>query len=123
MAKLDRLLKRFFQIKAMKPLMGLGEPLAPVIANTTPVLELIATEASNLRTHRGHATELGGRCRRRSKACGRGEKERARTDCDFGKSAARESDTLGRPDAAGSVAEDLSGAISFSRLSHGVVRL
>ena len=31
MAKLDRLLKRFFQIKAMKPLMGLGEPLAPVI--------------------------------------------------------------------------------------------
>ena len=46
MAKLDRLLKRFFQIKAMKPLMGLGEPLAPVIASTTPVLELIAAEAS-----------------------------------------------------------------------------
>ncbi|MGC2010679.1 MAG: hypothetical protein WA693_06450 [Pseudolabrys sp.] len=29
MAKLDRLFKRFFQIKAMKPLIGLGEPLAP----------------------------------------------------------------------------------------------
>ena len=60
MAKLDRLLKRFFQIKAMKPLMGLGEPLAPVIANTTPVLELIAAEAPTSPDHRGEATELGG---------------------------------------------------------------
>ena len=59
MAKLDRLLKRFFQIKAMKPLMGLGEPLAPVIANTTPVLELIAAEAPTSPDHRGEATELG----------------------------------------------------------------
>ena len=60
MAKLDRLLKRFFQIKAMKPLMGLGEPLAPVIANTTPVLELIAADASTSPDQRGEATELGG---------------------------------------------------------------
>ena len=60
MAKLDRLLKRFFQIKAMKPLIGLGEPLAPVIANTTPVLELIAAEAPTSPDHRGEATELGG---------------------------------------------------------------
>ena len=60
MAKLDRLLKRFFQIKAMKPLMGLGEPLAPVIASTTPVLELIAAEAPTSPDHRGEATELGG---------------------------------------------------------------
>ena len=59
MAKLDRLLKRFFQIKAMKPLMGLGEPLAPVIANTTPVLELTA-EAPTSPDHCGEATELGG---------------------------------------------------------------
>jgi hypothetical protein len=54
---------------------------------------------------------------------GRGEKESARADSDFGRSAVRELITLGRSDAAGSVAEDLSGAISFSRLSHGVVRL
>ena len=59
MAKLDRLLKRFFQIKAMKPLMGLGEPLAPVIANTTPVLELTAAEAPTSPDHCGEATELG----------------------------------------------------------------
>ena len=60
MAKLDRLLKRFFQIKAMKPLMGLGEPLAPVIASTTPVLELTAAEAPTSPDQRGEATELGG---------------------------------------------------------------
>ena len=60
MAKLDRLLKRFFQIKAMKPLMGLGEPLAPVIASTTPVLELTAAEAPTSPDHCGEATELGG---------------------------------------------------------------
>jgi hypothetical protein len=44
MAKLDRLFKRFFQIKAMKPLMG--EPPAKAVASTTPVLELTATDAS-----------------------------------------------------------------------------
>ncbi|MGC1775691.1 MAG: hypothetical protein WA732_20235 [Pseudolabrys sp.] len=47
MAKLDRLFKRFFQIKAMKPLIGLGEPLAPALANTKPVLELAATVKSS----------------------------------------------------------------------------
>ena len=47
MAKLDRLFKRFFQIKAMKPLIGLGEPLAPALASTKPVLELAATVKSS----------------------------------------------------------------------------
>ena len=60
MAKLDRLLKRFFQIKAMKPLMGLGEPLAPVIVSTTPALELTAADAPTSPDHRGEATVLGG---------------------------------------------------------------
>jgi hypothetical protein len=60
MVKLDRLLKRFFQIKAMKPMMGLGEPLAPVIASTTPVLELTAAEAPTSPDHCGEAAELGG---------------------------------------------------------------
>ena len=44
-AKLDRLLKRFFQIRAMKPLIGLGDPAAPALASATPVLELTATDA------------------------------------------------------------------------------
>jgi hypothetical protein len=48
LAKLDRLLKRFFQIRAMKPLIGLGDPAAPALASTTPVLELTAaTDAPN----------------------------------------------------------------------------
>ncbi|MGB8619976.1 MAG: hypothetical protein WCD65_20995 [Pseudolabrys sp.] len=57
MAKLDRLFKRFFQIKAMKPLIGLGEPLAPALANTKPVLELVATDASKAPDVSGHTTE------------------------------------------------------------------
>ncbi|MGB8304148.1 MAG: hypothetical protein WCE36_09730 [Pseudolabrys sp.] len=57
MAKLDRLFKRFFQIKAMKPLIGLGEPLAPALANTKPVLELVATDASKAPDVPGHTTE------------------------------------------------------------------
>ncbi len=59
MAKLDRLLKRFFHIKAMKPMVGLGEPLAPAMASA-PVLELTAAEASTSPDQRGEATELGG---------------------------------------------------------------
>ena len=43
MVKLDRLFKRFFQIRAMKPLIGLGDPAAPALASSTPVLELTAT--------------------------------------------------------------------------------
>jgi hypothetical protein len=46
MAKLDRLFKRFFQIKATKPLMGSVEPPVPALAIATPVLELTATDAS-----------------------------------------------------------------------------
>lgn len=57
MAKLDRLFKRFFQIKAMKPLIGLGEPLAPALASTKPVLELAATDASKAPDVLGHTTE------------------------------------------------------------------
>jgi hypothetical protein len=57
MVKLDRLFKRFFQIKAMKPLMGLVEPPAPALASTTPVLELTATEASKTSDEPGHSTE------------------------------------------------------------------
>jgi hypothetical protein len=42
-AKIDRLFKRLYQIKAMKSLAG--SPLAPGLAGTTPVLELSATDA------------------------------------------------------------------------------
>jgi len=45
LAKLDRLLKRYFQIRAMKPLIGLGDPAAPALASATPVLELTITDA------------------------------------------------------------------------------
>jgi hypothetical protein len=57
MAKLDRLFKRFFQIKAMKPLMGLGEPPAPALASTKPVLQLTAADASKTSDEPGQATE------------------------------------------------------------------
>jgi hypothetical protein len=56
MVKLDRLFKRFFQIKAMKPLMG--EPPAKAVASTTPVLELTATDASKTSDEPGHSAEL-----------------------------------------------------------------
>jgi hypothetical protein len=52
------LFKRFFQIRAMKPLIGLGESSAPTLASTTPVLQLTATDASNAPL--GHATEFEG---------------------------------------------------------------
>ena len=45
LAKLDRLLKRYFQIRAMKPLIGSGAPAAPALASATPVLELTITDA------------------------------------------------------------------------------
>ena len=61
MAKLDRLLKRFFQIKAMKPLMGLGEPLAPVISQHHAGVGVDRRRgAQPSPDHRGEATELGG---------------------------------------------------------------
>jgi hypothetical protein len=44
-AKLDRLLKRYFHIRAMKPLIGLGDAAAPALASATPVLELTITDA------------------------------------------------------------------------------
>ena len=46
MAKLDRLFKRFFQIKAMKSLMGERDVPAPALGGATPVLELTATDTS-----------------------------------------------------------------------------
>jgi len=45
LVKLDRLLKRFFQIRAMKPMIGLGDPAVPAVAGATPVLELTVTDA------------------------------------------------------------------------------
>ena len=41
----------------MKLLIGLGEPLAPALANTKPVLELVATDASKAPDVSGHTTE------------------------------------------------------------------
>jgi hypothetical protein len=43
-AKRERLFKSFFQIRAMKPLIGLGEAPASSSISSTPVLELTATE-------------------------------------------------------------------------------
>jgi hypothetical protein len=60
LVKLDRLFKRFFQIRAMKPLIGLAESSAPALAGTTPVLELTATDASSAQDSLGHATEFEG---------------------------------------------------------------
>jgi hypothetical protein len=45
-AKIDRLFKRFFQMKAMKPIIGLGGAPAPLAVGATPVLELTATDAT-----------------------------------------------------------------------------
>jgi hypothetical protein len=45
-AKLDRLLKRFFQLKAMKPLIKTGSD--PALAGKTAVLALTATHVSEL---------------------------------------------------------------------------
>jgi len=58
MAKLDRLLKRFFQIKAMKPLVGVSDASAPALAGTTTVLELTATDASKAPDAVSHAAEF-----------------------------------------------------------------
>ena len=60
LVKLDRLFKRFCQIRAMKPLIGLGESSAPASAGTTPVLELTATDESNAQDSLGHATKFEG---------------------------------------------------------------
>jgi hypothetical protein len=49
--------KRFFQIKAMKPLIGLGEPPAPALASTTPVLELTTTDALKTSDEPDQSTE------------------------------------------------------------------
>jgi hypothetical protein len=54
-ARIDRLFKRFYQIKAMKSLAG--SQLAPGLAGTTPVLELSATDASKALDVIGQATE------------------------------------------------------------------
>lgn len=54
-AKIDRLFKRLYQIKAMKSLAG--STLAPGLAGTTPVLELSATDASKASDVPGHTTE------------------------------------------------------------------
>jgi hypothetical protein len=60
LVKLDRLFKRFCQIRAMKPLIGLGESSAPALASTTPVLELTANDTSKVPDLLGHATEFEG---------------------------------------------------------------
>ena len=57
LAKHDRLLKRFFQIRAMKPLIGLGDPAAPALASATPVLELTATDAPTAADLPGQVTD------------------------------------------------------------------
>lgn len=54
-AKIDRLFKWLYQIKAMKSLAG--STLAPDLAGTTPVLELSATDASKASAVPGHTTE------------------------------------------------------------------
>jgi hypothetical protein len=48
--KIDRLFKRFFQIRGMKSLIGPGESTTPALAGTTTVFELTATMRQNLRT-------------------------------------------------------------------------
>ena len=45
-AKIDRLLKRFFQIKTMKQIAGLTASTAPTLNDPAPVLELTAQESS-----------------------------------------------------------------------------
>jgi hypothetical protein len=67
LVKLDLLFKRFFQIRAMKPLIGLRESSAPALAGTTPALQLTAADASNAAL--GHATEFEGNTAP-SKICG-----------------------------------------------------
>jgi hypothetical protein len=52
--KIDRLFKRFFQIRAMKSLIGSGESTTPALAGTTTVLELTATDESKSPDFRGH---------------------------------------------------------------------
>jgi hypothetical protein len=44
--KIDRLLKRFFQIKTMKQIAGLTASTAPALNDPAPVLELTAQESS-----------------------------------------------------------------------------
>jgi hypothetical protein len=58
--KIDRLFKRFFQIRGMKSLIGSGKSTAPALAGTTTVLELTATDASKSADFRGHPTECEG---------------------------------------------------------------
>jgi hypothetical protein len=36
--------KRFFQMKTMKQMVGLGDPPAPVLIHATPVLEVDAVD-------------------------------------------------------------------------------
>ena len=61
MAKLDRLFRRFFQIKTMKPLMmGERDVPAPALGGATPVLELTATDTSTAPDAPVHAPEFAG---------------------------------------------------------------
>ena len=43
-SKIDRLFKRFFQMKAMKQIAGLAESPAPSLNGATPVLQLAAAD-------------------------------------------------------------------------------
>jgi len=47
-SKIDRLFRRFFQMKATKPIMGLGEGPLPTPINETPLLEITASEATTI---------------------------------------------------------------------------
>jgi hypothetical protein len=58
--KIDRLFKRFFQIRGMKSLIGPGESTTPALAGTTTVFKLNATDALKSADFRGHPTECEG---------------------------------------------------------------
>jgi hypothetical protein len=59
-AKIDRLFKRFFQIRGLKSLMSSEKPSAPALVTATPTLELTATDASNSSGLVDPATEFDG---------------------------------------------------------------
>jgi hypothetical protein len=60
MAKLDRLFRRYFQIKTMKSLMDERDVPAPALGGATPVLELTATDTSTAPDAPVHAPEFAG---------------------------------------------------------------
>jgi hypothetical protein len=60
MAKLDRLFRRYFQIKTMKSLMDERDVPAPALGGATPVLELTATDTSTAPDAPVHAAEFAG---------------------------------------------------------------